>query len=357
MLSGPGHASNSYINTLSPEFLFSIGSHWFLNYSPAWTVYTSRDFSNSFSQAFSLLGNYVSKDWNLGFTQAYAKSSDTLVETARQTKQQVSTTGLNLGYRFTDQLSLDSSNTQNLQFIEAAPDTFEWSTQNWLDYQVSSRLNLALGAGAGYVQIYHSSDMYYLTPGARITLKAADKLDLAFNMGEESRTFLGHGSHTLKSPTLNASVNYKPFEPTALSFTFGRDVTPSYFAGAVTRNQHWSLSLQQRLLKHFTLSAEVTGRKTHYISTGNVVDANSSVQDVLDENGNIIGQQTSVTYTSHSVIVLRDDSTRAYNLRLGTTFLHHGTISALYQYSRNSSSVAGYRFASRQIGCEIGYSF
>jgi hypothetical protein len=357
ILAEPGHPANSYINTLSPGFQFAVGSHWLLNYTPTWTVYTSHEFHNSFNHAFSLSGAYTSQNWSLAFTQSYSKSSDTLIETARQTKQQVSSTSLNVGYRFTDKLRLDSSNSQNLNFIEAAPDTFEWSTQNWLDYAVSSRLNLALGAGAGYVQIYHSSDMYYLRPGARITLKATDKLSLSVDGGEESRTFLGHGSRTMKSPTLNASINYQPFEPTTLSFTYGRDVTVSYFAGAVTQNQRWSIGLQQRLLKHFTLSADVSGGKVHYVSSVTVFDPNATVQDILDADGNIIGQQTTVTYTSHSVIVLRDDNQRAADLKLSTTFLRHGTITALYQYTRNDSSVAGYRFTSHQIGCEIGYRF
>ncbi|MDB6077312.1 MAG: hypothetical protein JWO82_1059 [Akkermansiaceae bacterium] len=356
ILTQPGHPANSYINTFSPSFLLDIGSHWTMDYSPSWVIYTNREFHNSLNHSFRLAGAFTSQDWSLQFAQGYAKSSNTLIETARQTKTQSSTTSLSVGYRFTDRLRLDSSNSQDLQFVEAAPDSFVWSTQNWLDYRVSSRLNLALGAGAGYVQVYHSSDSYFLRPGARITLQATDKLSLSLDGGRESRTFLGHGGRSLKSPTMNASLNYQPFKTTTLSFTGGRGVSVSYFAGAVTQTQSWSIALSQRLLQHFVLSADLSGGKTHYEATQQVLIPDITVTDVTDANGNP-GQLTTVDFTSSSVIDQRDDAYRAYSFNLSTTLLRHVTIAVFYQASRNSSNVQAYGFSSHQIGAQLGFRF
>jgi uncharacterized protein (PEP-CTERM system associated) len=53
----------------------------------------------------------------------------------------------------------------------------------------------------------------------------------------------------------------------------------------------------------------------------------------------------------------RKDTTDAANAGLSTTFFSKLRTSLTYQYTKNSSSIPGFKFESNQISIEFGYSF
>ena len=88
-------SDRSPTNWLTPSFrksppgaLLEIGSHWTLDYSPLWTVYSNNKFQNTFGQAVRLAGGTAYNDWVLGISQGYTDSSSPSVETATQTRQE-----------------------------------------------------------------------------------------------------------------------------------------------------------------------------------------------------------------------------------------------------------------------------
>jgi len=355
----PGHLTNTYVNSLSATLLLDIGTHWALNYTPTWKIYTNRAFQNSVDHALDLAGGAQFGDWLTQFTEAYSSTNTPLIETGRQTKQQTSTTTFGVSHRFNDRWSLELEGAQNLQFIDASPDNYDWSTQGQLTFRPGAKLELSLGYRLGLTDFDPGAYMTYSQPQAEVRWRVADKLTLSVQGGREQSQVHKTGLTRQNTPTWNVSAQYQPFDHTKLTLRATRSVTPSTLGtGAtnnVTNNQGWTAEIEQRLLGHFNLDAGLSQQKTHFSGTHVEFIPNVSQDDVLDGDGNVIGTITTTSFTPETVIDLRNDSTRTFHLRLATSVMKHGTIALSYARTRNISDAAGFSFTSHQIGCEVGY--
>ena len=69
--SSTNQVANTTIQTISPGALLEIGRHWTLDYSPLWTIYSNKQFSDNFGQTIKLVGGTTYNDWVLGLIQSY----------------------------------------------------------------------------------------------------------------------------------------------------------------------------------------------------------------------------------------------------------------------------------------------
>jgi hypothetical protein len=325
--SSPGQPVTTAIQQFAPGILFGLGTHWTLDYTPTWTLYSSHAFRNTLDHAVSLLGGTSYGDWTFGFSQGYVSSSPTLVETGQQTRQEIYSTGINASYHLGIRTLLDMAVSQNVRSADTFTSSRDWSTSDWLHYQFSPRLDAAIGLSCGYVNVSAGSDMTYTRPQGQITWKATDKISVNVQGGVENRKFHSGGAGDLNSPVYGASVQYQPVETTRLILGATRDVSASYFENQVIKSTGWNAGLEQRLLQEFYLSVGFAQRKARYVATTNGFTAG------------------------------RDDQNDSFDVRLRTTFLRRGSIAVLYQINHNSSNFSGYGFSSHQIGLEIGYRF
>jgi hypothetical protein len=274
-----------------------------------------------------LNGGTTFEDWVFGLSGSFLSSTQPLVETGMQTKQKTWSTTANVGYHFGSRMLLDTSVSHSDQSADAFTSSREWSTSDWLHYQIAPQWDTAIGFAAGIVNVSAGSDMTYTRPQAQIGWRATNKISLNIQGGLENRKFRSGGAGDLRSPTYGASIRYQPVETT--SFTFGgtRTVAPSYFTSQITRGTGWTAGFEQRLLQRFYLSVGLAHQTTSYLSTAGNVTAG------------------------------RDDDSNNFNVRLSTNLLGKVSIAALYQNSRNSSNLAGYGFTSSQVGLEVGWRY
>jgi hypothetical protein len=325
--SGRGQPATTGIQEISPGILFGLGSHWTLDYTPTWTFYSNRKFKDTLGHAAGLNGGTAYGDWTFGFSQDYSRSSPPLVETGQQTQQVTYATGINASDRLGSRTVLDMSVSQNVRLTQRFTNTREWSTMDWLHYEVSPRLDAAIGLGYGYVGISPGPDMTYWKPEVQIAWKAADKISFNVQGGVERRKSRAIDAKVLTNPILSAAVAYQMLETTSFSFSASRAVAASYFANNVTVSTGWNAAMQQRLLGELHLSVGVGQQKVSYVSVRNSVAAG------------------------------RSDRYDTFNVSLGTSFLSRGSVSTFYSISRNSSNATGYGFSSHQIGLQISYRF
>jgi uncharacterized protein (PEP-CTERM system associated) len=192
-----------------------------------------------------------------------------------------------------------------------------------------------VGAGGGYVNINSDSaqpsnpDQAFEQMQARVQWRATDKLGFTVNAGFEDRQNLATGYKDELNPTFGASIEYAPFDHTEITLSAGRTVSSSdYFILAQsTETTTVSLSVNQRLLQDFNLSAGVGYTKTDY----------------------------TVALLQNSVA--RSDDNYNFNVRLGRSFLKRGNAAVTYQYSNNRSNQAGFSYNSNQIGFEVGFTY
>jgi hypothetical protein len=320
--SQPGQLATTSLHTLSPGLTFDVGRGFSFDYTPTWNFYSNHAFKDTVDHAAQLALGGTYDRWILSLTQSYVVASPTLVETGGQTKEESWLTAGDAIYRLGPHLQAEATVNQSLRYTQGFSDVREWSTLDWLRLQASDKVDLAAGAGLGYVDVSTGSDMTYAQLRGEMNWRPTDKISFLLGGGVERRQFRSGGIPSLNSPLVTASVSYLPLNGTRLTLGTTRGVSASYFANEATVNKGIDLRLEQHLLETFTLSVAF------------------SHQDVEYKGGATTG---------------RSDTNRTFDVRLASTFLHRGSIAAVYRDSRISSSVPGYSYDSSQIGFEIGY--
>lgn len=318
--SAPGVRSKSSIQTIAPGLLLGLGNHWTLDYTPTLTYYSTQSLRDSLDHSVVLVGAGAYGDGTWGFLQSYANTDTPQEETGGQTSQDSFETELSATHRFSDELSLELSLNQSLQFVEAFADTREWSTMNWLSYQFPFRLSVAVGAGLGYVNLEPGTDEIYEQLQARMSWRATEKVSVVLSGGLDIRQSAWGSADSRVNPILGATVQYQPFENTRLSLSAQRKLTASQFGGRSSENTSLTTTLNQRLLGML------------YLSLG--------------------GGFSTVKYSN-----LRTDDIYSFDARLSTSFLKRGSVGVFYQYSDKVSNDVLYSYDSHQFGVEVGYRF
>ena len=149
---------------------------------------------------------------------------------------------------------------QNLRFVGQdvqtvqpnVPDQFsdmeEWSTLDWVNYQIVPNLTVGLGVGFTYDSMSVGSDVASEQYQARVQWHAGNKLSVLMSGGLNDQQFLSGGVPDLLSPIFSLSVQYQLFEPTSLYLSANSGVAPSYFANQATDNTGLSAGVHQRLV-------------------------------------------------------------------------------------------------------------
>jgi hypothetical protein len=324
---GSNHVTTT-IQDVSPGILFNIGSHWNLDYTPTWRFYSSKDFKDTLDHHVILSGGTTYEDWILGLSQSYQSSSAPLVETGTQTDQETFLTTLTGSYHFNSKMWMDLSLNQDIVSTEEFTSYNEWSTLDWLNYQLYPQVETGVGVGLGYVDLKaNNPDMTYEQLQGRVGWRATEKLSFSLRGGVEHRQFLSGGDGELWDPIAGAAIQYQPFEYTRISIHADRVMAASYFQSTATENAEVMADLNQRLLGVLFLDLSGGYHTTRYVaSTG-------------DSAG-------------------RTDDYYIFNARLSTSFLkHRGSAAVFYQYSDNSSTSPGFDFVSNQVGFELGYRY
>jgi hypothetical protein len=323
-----GEAANTDIQTLAPGIMLELGAQWTLDYQSSWNYYSSRAFTDSIDHSVILNGATSYDDWTLSFTQNFNRSTQTLIETGGQTKVDQYGTAFNALARFGSHLALESAATQNLIYTTDFNDSKDWALVEWLHFQYSPRLDTALGAGPGYVEINKGPDTTYSRFLGKIDWRPGTKLNVHLDAGLDHRKLRSANAQATNNPIANATVGYKIFEHTALAFGASRTISVPYSPNqALVKNLGWNVSLDQRLLGRLNLTLSAGYEKSNYeLSTTTMTGA-------------------------------RDDSNHWYDARLSAAVLQRGSVSVFYHTSKNASTVQGYGFSSNQTGLEFSYRY
>ncbi len=322
----PGQQENTVINQITPGVLFAIGSHWTLDYSPTLTYYSSSQFRNTVDESVGLRWGTLYQDWVLGFSQSYVSSSAPTIQTGTQTDTETYTTAANATYRFNSEMSVDLTASQNFQFADQFTTTRTWSTMDWLNFLLWTRADIGVGAGFDYNELNPGPDVVDEQIQARIRWRLTDKASFALHGGPQDQQYLTNGGGSRISFVFGAAVEYRPVDTTEISLSADRSTTPSLFQGQVVETTSVSLGVNQRLLKKLNLGLTASYGDSTYLNSAPGVSTTNRVD----------------TYYS-------------FGARLSTTVLKRGTAAVFYQYSDNSSDVAGFGYVSSQVGLELGY--
>jgi hypothetical protein len=357
--SDPGQQRNTIIHRVAPDLRFDLGERWRLDYAPTATFYSDSNFRDTVSHGINLVGGTTYEDWTFGLSQSCTLSSDPIVETGQQTDEQRYVTTLSGICHINSDNSLEFGLMQDLHFASgytyvvpgytnaedgiyvppytnsAGSDSRDWSTLNWFNHRWGPNLGTALGVGAGYTQVEDANNMTYEQVLGRITWGVGRKLELSASGGAEFRQFLDTSSVPPAPDTINpiygVSLNYQPFEATALSLRANQSVGSSFYANQTAENTTFSAGLTQRLLGR--LRFVLTGGYTH------------------------TRYRESSQRPAGGAATNRKDDYGYIRVALSMAILRRGSASVYYAHSQNTSSASPFGFSSDQFGAQVGYTY
>lgn len=321
----PGETQDTIRHSISPGLLLQ-GRHFSFDYTPRLNYYSRGRFKDGIDHSVTFDAHVGLGDWRFAAAHDYSKSSQVLIETARQTETERHTTSLNAAYRYSEKTTLDFNLNQTIILASSLNNSRHWSTMNWINYLFSDTTTFGVGAGAGFADVEVGSDMTYEMLQARVGWNPGSKLSFDLNGGVEVRQFID-GAPDRVNPLVGVALSYRLFEQTRFSLGADRSVNTSLLQDQITEITSVSASFNQRLFGR--LNASLSG-----------------------------GHRTSdYQVTSRSLFGDRTDETSHLGLTLGTAFLQRGLVSVGYRYLKNESSEEGFGFTSNQYTLNVGYRF
>lgn len=327
LLAGLAQLVPSYIHTFSPGLLVEAGENWSFDYTARWTSFSSSAFRETLGHAAALNGTLESPGWTVALSQRYSATDDPMIETARQTEQEIVTTTVRGAYQIGRRVSAILNGEQRLTFTEALADTYEWTLRPEIAYSFSSTLRAGVSLGSGYLRVDQGSDMTYLRPLASLSWQPGRKTSIELLGGVDRWRFVSGNRSSFGGVYYRAAVRYNPFDATVISLSGERSLSAAPFRDQATQLNSWELRVNQRVLTHLQFEVRASHRETTYVGAPESAEGG------------------------------REDEQRSYDGRLSTTFLGRGSVAAIYRWSRIDSNVPGYGFTSSQVGFEIGYEY
>lgn len=327
ILARPGESVDTALHQFTAGIEVALGDYWTLDYAARWNEYSAEHFKDQLDHVASIAGVIPLADWRVAIRHQFTTASPALVETARQTKQETHVTDFVVSRLLTDRFSADVAATQNLRFVEATPDVYDWSVIPALNYRAMTGLEFSASCAVGYAMLIRSPDVVYYRPQLGAIWALTDKLTLDTYGGAEIREFIVGPAPDMVSPIYGLSLEYQPFPQTSISAEIGKQLSASYFAGLTTESTQWSLRFRQRLLGRLNFSASYSFQNADFISA------------------------------VRGLPVAREDEREMYRFGLDLQILKRGRIGLSYRENYNDSSLPGYSTSTSVIGFDLSYRY
>lgn len=326
--SGPGERKKSTIHQLTPSLRAVFAEQWTFSYSPSFVWYSNSAFEKQTNHNVALHGSGRTGDVDIGLNQTYSHSTEALIETGQQTKQEVWGTSISAAKPITDRLVAEASGSQQLRFTDTFTDTRAWNGSGWLRYQYSSSLTLGGGIGGGYTAINPGADFTSRFAKTNLRWTAGPRLSTEITLGADFTKSTADDSSTHSSPAYGVNLRYQIFEPTAVVLTADRSVGTTYFSEQMSDLREVSLRLEQRILGRLQLYLSASRSDADYIQARRTV----STQD-------------------------RSDKLTVLRASLGARFFDRLPVSISWQHNRNDSNNRVYALRSTTVGLNVGWDF
>jgi hypothetical protein len=337
-----GPSSKTSINTVAPGFLLDFGTHWSIDYTPTLSFYSNPEFKDTTAESAVLNGNWGMDLWMFDFSQSYVSTTDPLVVTGTQTKQETYAKALNASYQMGSKMSLDLGVNQNFRDAVGLTSLKEWTTQDWLNYQAGDKFGMGIGLTLGYDDMNPGSSMPFEQVQGRLNYHPGPKLTLTLSGGVEDRQFLNPGAPPLIDPIFSAGIIYSNLA-TTISLSASRTVIPSLFAEQVEVITAYSATIRQKLTKKFSLEGDAS-----YTSI-----PLTSIEPVALPAQYFPGEPPPTALLE----VVRNDDIKSLKISLIYAVVDRITCSAFYTWRDNSSGEAAYAYTSRQYGFSLNYAY
>jgi hypothetical protein len=342
---------SDFYTTIEPAIMLGFGdtfdrieNYIRLDYLPAAFFFADHSENNSLQHVARLDGQYRINRLTLNLSQMVQIMDGVDVQTtdgggslnqqvnldvAGRTEFNVYTTHLNAAYYLTGKTFLSSgadyTSTQYTSLISSEV----LSGNIFLNYNYSPKLVVGLGgtAGTNWVDA-PNPDQTFEQGNIRVSYQATGKIDFAATAGVEVRHFDGDMRDNYTSPVFEVRTNYVPFDGTKISLSANRRTLNSAVLAAQNYTvTNFTVGVQQRLLRRFTLAFNAGYENSDYFST--------------------IG----------STAPTRDDNYFFVQPSIAVQVTRFWTVGAYYLHRENDSSFESFSFHDNQVGLRSSLEF
>lgn len=327
LLSGPGNSTATSVYTIAPSFSAFLGSNFSANYTLSADYYSGGQFHDTIGHNARLGYVYSRPEWSFNANESVSISDSPLVETGQQTKQTSYVTSLGVAKPITNKVSVTADGSYSISQASSFNSDRSLSSMAWIRYQAIPPLSLRVGSGLGRSTVGTGANSRSVQTQIGCTLSLGRKLDLDASYGVEKRSYDNSPQGDSSSPIYTINLNYRPFEPTAISLTGSRSTSGSLLQSQAVNRETRAANLNQRILGHFHLTLGYDESTSTYIPTA----ATQSVS--------------------------RRDRSTGYDIGISTAIRTRSTLSFNYRYALNNSDAAGFDYSSSQYSATFTYKF
>jgi hypothetical protein len=238
------------------------------------------------------------------------------------------TAGLAATYLFSDKTSLDSDANLTFTHYQGQIGSKEFVNHNWVNYSVTPKLNLGVGAAFGVLNPDSGGTQPYQQGLFRVRFASTAKLTFNADGGVEFRQF-SNGGGTRVTPVFGLSASYEVAPGTSLSINGARNVTNS---SAINGDNYTATRLGVAVKQH------LIGRLSFTLEGGYENDAYSQTA------GSSTGPQ-------------REDNYLFIHPGLTYQLKDWAALSVSYFYRNNDSNISTSAFSDNQISVGVRFGF
>ncbi|MBI5387450.1 MAG: outer membrane beta-barrel protein [Verrucomicrobia bacterium] len=299
-----------------------------LDYAPSYQLFTDHDKYNALNHSALFTGIYSLSRLTLGADVDFRKTSDTVGDVGRRITSQELSARLTTKYDLSDRTCVQvNGEYRDMSYDDARlTGSRQWVNQNWINRQLSGKINAGLGLTLGYWDVDRFPSQTFEQLLLRGIYRFAEKMDVTLAVGGEYRQSGGGGSATL-DPVVMLAGSYRPVDATSFTLEAHRQqhTSPTY------GNQNYTLTgfsggVRQRL-----------GEKWHVSLNGGY--------DMVDYRATVSG-----------VTASRSDDYFSVRVGVDYQFAERWTSGAYHVYRRNSSNT-GYGYDNNQFGVQVSWRF
>lgn len=322
-----GDNADSTIQQLSPSISIVAAERVRFRYSPSFIWYSSTLMQDRVDHSASAsAGTAVgSTDLNLGI--GYSVTSFPLIETGRQTKQEVSSISGTAGVALGDRSGLDVTVGWYARTTDLYTDVHSLTAFVWYRRDIGQSLRLSAGVGGTGSRVDPGDDLSSRQAKLGVRWLPSSKLTMSLDVGIDESSFEG-SERNERSPVYSGGLSYKITELTSVVFDVQRQVSAAYFANMLNQNERYSLGLSQRLLGVLYLGASVSWQKARY-----------AFKDVP------------------AGITEREDEYQSVSASLSTRLFQRISAGLNWSRGRNLSNITEFKRTSTILGINLGWQY
>jgi len=198
------------------RFERSAGKNYFyVNYSPSYTWYTNNGDLDAFDQAARLEGEWAIQRLTIGVRAGYVTETVPVEDIGNLVAQKRLTAALTSTYDYSGKTSFEFNNFfAGVSYDGIGQDSREWRNEDWMNYQISPKIQLGLGGTVAYVERDAVPAQNYEQARLRAIYEASEKLKLSLTGGVEWRRSEGEDSQT--HGTFELDMAWNPYEGASL---------------------------------------------------------------------------------------------------------------------------------------------